>query len=279
MPSENKKKIDIRSVQLIQLDMLKTIAAICDQHNIRYYLAAGTLLGAVRHQGFIPWDDDLDIQIPRPDYNRLLQILDGGVLPKTMEYAYLGMPNHHLPFLKLYYRDSEFIETKLRSPYCNSKIWIDVFPLDGLSSDAKKIRKTYFWATKLRHFLYTGIVDLTQISGIQRLGTIILRPIARVLGSQWIAGKIESFAQRYDIDSSPVIGNIEWARNAGDALPTEQYLPQVDLQFEDGVFHCPKGYHEHLTNMYGDYMIPPPEHLRAVHSSGEFYLIQRDKEN
>jgi lipopolysaccharide cholinephosphotransferase len=279
MPVTVKKKVDVRTVQLVQLDMLKVISDICDRHNIRYYLAAGTLLGAVRHHGFIPWDDDLDIQIPRPDYNRLLKILDEGVLPETMEYAHLGMPNHHLPFLKLYYRDSFVVEHKLSCPYCNTKIWVDVFPLDGLPRNQKKIDATYRRAIKLRHFFYTSILDTSKLSGIKKLGTRLLKPIAKILGPIRLAKKIENFAQRYDVDSSPVIGNIEWARNAGDALSAEQYLPQVDLPFEDGVFHCPKGYHEHLKNMYGDYMTLPPEHLRAVHSSGEFYLIQRDKEN
>ena len=273
MEVHSMQKIEVRAVQDIQLYMLKILANLCDEHHIRYYLAAGTLLGAVRHHGFIPWDDDLDIQIPRSDYKRLLEVLKTGVLPDTMEYAHLGMADHHLPFCKVYYRNSKVIESKLDSRYRESKIWIDVFPLDGLPKGRRIIRFHYFIAKKLRHVLYTALVDPKNLSGMQKWGTMILKPLSLTIGTQRICMMIENFAQRHAVDSSPVIGNIEWARNAGDALETDLYLPMIDLQFEDTRFHCPKGYHEHLSRMYGDYMTPPPPDKRAIHSAGEFYLL------
>src|SRR5690554_5073793 len=129
---KTKIKIELPAVQALELQILKVFANICDKKNIPYYLASGTLLGAVRHQGFIPWDDDTDVLVPRKEYNRLIKVLETGVLPAEYSYETLSNKEHFLPYVKIFYNDSLVVEKRLEERYNQTKVWLDVFPMDGL---------------------------------------------------------------------------------------------------------------------------------------------------
>lgn len=266
------RQISIEELQHIQLEMLKVIASICDQHNLRYYLSSGTLLGAVRHQGPIPWDDDLDIQMPRPDYEQLIYILHTNSLPSHLEYACLDDRKHILPFLKIYYKESVVIERKLKEPFNKTKIWIDVFPIDGLPSHFLFLQLTFRISKFLRNALYTSIVDYKKLEGAQKIGTLILSPITRFIGARNIAKMLNWYSQRIRFDSATMIGQLVWGEHRGEAMNKTDYLLVGDLPYMDYQFHCPQFFDEHLTNLFGDYMIPPPEGKRVAHSEGEYFL-------
>src|SRR5690554_6430910 len=274
MKNPEMAKVNVRTVQCIQLEMLKFIAKICDDHNIRYYLARGTLLGAAHCKGFLRWDDDLDIQIPRPDYEKLMEVLSQSTLPETLEFSSLGMSTHHLPYTKIYFRNSRVLEKKLEKCFRESKIWIDVFPLDGLPSNLLVRNWRYFLVKQMRNFLYTGIVDPDEVEGFQRIGVIVLKPIAKAFGIHRIAYHIDRFARRTDFASSEVVGNLCWARTSKDALEKSKYLPVVELQFEKSHFHAPQGYEEHLRKMYGQFNPELSSEKQAIHSLGEYYVVK-----
>jgi lipopolysaccharide cholinephosphotransferase len=266
------ENVGIETVQAIQLYMLKVLADICDTHTIRYYLAAGTLLGAVRHKDFIPWDDDLDLTVPRPDFNRLLEVLKTEGLPEGMTYSWLDNPSHDLPFLKIFYRDSYVEESKLEPQFRKSKIWVDVFPLDGVPTNPLKLKLVFFIAIQLRNFLYTGTVDPKKLVGFQKIGTMVLKPLSQAIGAPRIARWINSFARCFDFTTSQLIGNLVWGTHADEAIEKEPYLSVVDLEFVDAQFHCPSCYDRHLTKKFGDYMTLPPEDKRKSHLNGSYYL-------
>lgn len=142
-----KKEITMEELRAIQLDILDKIHAFCTEHGIRYSLGGGTLLGAVRHKGYIPWDDDIDIMLPRPDYERFLKEFDG-------KYAELNLQHYGndntccIPFAKVYDNRTVLIE-KLQK----SGIYIDVFPIDGLPEESKIKDYLYIYNNQL-HKIY-----------------------------------------------------------------------------------------------------------------------------
>lgn len=272
MPDTKQNPIDLQTLQSIQIRMLKILADICDANGLRYYLASGTLLGAVRHQGPIPWDDDLDIQLPRPDFMKLVDILRSGALPDDLEYSWLDSPSHIVPFLKVFYKDSLVFESKVEDIHRESKIWVDVFSVDGLPSNVKHLERRYAISKQLRNFLYTGIVKPSSLHGMEKLGTMFLKPLSKAIGAHRIAIWLDRFSRRFDFDQAVMIGNLAWGEHVGEALEKNKYLPMVDLKFGEDAFHCPKGYDEHLKNLYGDYMVLPPEDKRRSHLS-KYYLI------
>ena len=143
------KNINLEELKKIQFDILKKVAAFCEKNKIKYYLGYGTLLGAVRHKGYIPWDDDIDIIMPRPDYLRFIEIFNKSTpSPELKVLSHYIDKNHPYPFIKL-------INTKTKQVSHSSikydmGVCIDIFPLDGLP---KSIHKSNFLYAKVYHIM------------------------------------------------------------------------------------------------------------------------------
>ena len=128
------RKISDEDMKVLALTMLKDVAKFCDDHNIKYYLCGGTLLGAVRHKGFIPWDDDIDIMMPRPDYLRFLELYNG----TNPRYVVKGIENddrYWRPFAKVFDLHTELDEPIYNVKGLTNHVFLDVFPVDGIPDD------------------------------------------------------------------------------------------------------------------------------------------------
>ena len=135
-------KLDLKQIQQRELEIFKVFTGICEKYGIRYYLAGGTLLGAVRHQGFIPWDDDIDINMPREDYDRLLEHADEIGASGDYKLAAYELGNLNYPFAKIY-----DLHTSIKKLYDDDEteknLWIDIFPMDGLPDDMNEVRRIF----------------------------------------------------------------------------------------------------------------------------------------
>ena len=266
---------DLRKLQLAELDILKQTLALIEAHHLTYYMLGGTLLGAVRHQGFIPWDDDIDIGMPRPDYERFLEAAERELQPPyqlhtlktgTGEYSY-------------YYARIENRELKLRRTAAIKEtvipIWIDVFPLDGVPEDEKKraawIRKCRFWDAlyKASQFSYLGMSE--SIKKKRSLPKTVVRQLFRQLKLEKLISTrlawegLDRALKENGYEESGMLINFCGYWGLKEMFPKAVYGKGRLYPFEDLMLNGPEDYDRVLKQMYGDYMTPPPPEKRAHH--------------
>ena len=258
------------SKQII-FDILSTFAEYCDKRGLRYFLSYGTLLGAIRHQGFIPWDDDIDVTMPRPDYIKLHELVKKEPISDkyVLKSSFNGTSVY--PFAKLCDK-----RTRVESRENNEEemLWIDIFPLDGVpagESGKKYLQKAY----RLRYRLMLSITKLgagkTKCKAIAKIPFVLW---ARIIGkANWLR-KIEKHAQQLSFDEAENIGEVVFSLGAKEQMPKDIYIKRTTATFEGKEFWIPGCWDRYLTQMYGDYMTPPPENKRYNHSIVAYKIEQ-----
>lgn len=247
----------LRKLQLTELDILRDVHALCKEHKLSYYLIGGTLLGSVRHGGFIPWDDDLDITMPRQDYERFIALCARGALGADYYlHHYSTDPTYWLAFAKIRKNNTLFDETSIRSLACHKGIFIDVFPLDyakrvrGLWYHLKpRILRTFLILISLRrfgyqrvHFAYHTLFVLTKPLSIRTLNAARDKLARACKRGEYFVG----YASNYHYTSQ--------------TMPVDAYQPASTVAFEGTLFPGPHDPHKVLASIFGDYMrLPPPE--------------------
>ena len=247
--TKNLKQLDSNEIKKISLDILNDVAIFCEKNNIKYYLACGTLLGAIRHSGFIPWDDDIDIMMPRPDYKRFLNEYNG-------KYKLLKPSEGIYYYAKAYDQNTIKVEEgKDYSKYEPFGIDIDIFPLDGIVNDEEIINKLYKKSGKLELLL-----RLSNQPIFYRKNPIkcINRIIPRIIGSKNLVKMIEDNAQTYSYEDSEYVVRMRNTPNGfTGAMKKDIYEPAIKKQFEGNMYYVPKDYDAWLTKFYGNYMELP----------------------
>lgn len=252
---------ELRTLQLKMLDILIVVSDICDRHNIPYWLSGGTLLGAVRHGGFIPWDDDIDIELMRNDYKKLLKILPAE-LPDSL---YLQTPkekSYRLLFSKVRDRNSIInSDEENMANYKEKGIFIDIFPEE----------RSYRWVKNTVDFFYgRSFRRLKRGRAFHSLKyfyefgvSLILYPVG--VSMMWLARAICTITKPDNILHSYGIGN-STNHNASYMFPLNK------VYFEDKEFFCPKNAEAYLTKQYGDYTQIPPIDKRPTHFTSVEYI-------
>lgn len=263
MSNSLQKELSLKEIQSISLDILLDVSGFCEKNNITYYLACGTLLGAVRHKGFIPWDDDVDIMMPRPDYKKFLNSY------KSEKYKLLKPSEGRFYYSKVY--DTQTIKYEDDTDYKKNKVLgidIDIFPLDGMIDDNSELERIY----KKECFLET-LLRLSNQPIFLRKNPIkcINRIIPRIIGSKNIVKMIEKNAQTYSYEKSDFVVRMRWSPNGfAGKLPKEVFEKEY-LTFEGHRLCAPKDYDLWLTTFFGDYMKLPPEEKRKAHGCKCFW--------
>ena len=264
----------VEELQKIELEILKYIDKVCKENSLTYFLAYGTLIGAIRHKGFIPWDDDVDIQMPRDDYNKLCEILkkENGRYKLLDHKDGLG---YMYPFAKVIDSNTRLIETGLMETV-NMGVYIDIFPIDGTPNDPKKrakyLKKCSF-IEKMRYFSISPRKEIEHRNPLINIFRIILWKSLRKIGYQRIIDYLDKCVQLYPVEYSDVIGTICVMFNEKEIMPKDKYLNKINVKFEDAVFCAPEQYDYILTKMYGEYMVKPPVEQQKSHHYFEAWWL------
>ena len=262
---DKRKKLTLKEIQERELSMMRLFVSLCERHGLTYWLGGGTLLGAVRHKGFIPWDDDIDLMMPRYDYDRLMQYADEIDSTGRYRLASYELGNLNYPFAKIYDTD-----TVIRKLYDEDKtetnIWIDIFPLDGMPDDEKEVKKIY-----ARTMLARRILRLKQArdgegkTAVRRL----LKPMAKVLlrpvDDESLLKYIDKNCRAYSVEESHYMGGIANGYGPWERMPKKPFLKPCRLEFEGEEVSVPGCWDYYLKRLYGDYMQLPPEEKRQCH--------------
>lgn len=268
----------IRNLQLIQLEMALTTRQICNRNDIDYFLIAGTLLGAVRHKGFIPWDDDLDIGMLRSDYDRFIECA-ARELPDDYFLQTFGTdPAMGLPFAKIRKNGTRCVERNSSSVGWHQGVFLDIFPLDnvpdGLVSRKLHSMEIYVWKRLLLCRVGFDLLAYGRSFAKLVLYKAILYPVSNLFSRNFLARRIERSMCRHNGKATKLIvaagGAYGYTR---ESINRSWVAELTNLEFEGHQFRCPKAYEHYLTNLYHDYMsLPPPEKRTGGHQIVEIDL-------
>lgn len=271
------KEMNIKEVQQISLELLKEVHEFCVDNNIKYTLFAGTLIGAIRHHGFIPWDDDLDVAMPRPDYDKFIHSFQSKRGNKLFSREIQGN-KVALAFSRLCEMNETYVDDSHPWTNENKGIWIDIFPLDGIENDrelANKRIEEIFKIWYLGCFIRSSKANINLYKSLYRKAKqIIKRFICHILSIVYKPYDTHiSLCKKYGYDNAVCYANLSWP-----GWKMREYCPKhvlddfILVPFEDSEFYVMKGYDESLRLKYGDYMqMPPIEKRRSSHSFNVFY--------
>lgn len=255
---------DIRPLQLRILDILLAFDKVCREHNLRYYLWAGTMLGAIRHGGFIPWDDDLDIAMPRKDYD-LLMANANEWMPAPFEIAaYETDAAYPLPFAKIQDASTTLIE-RMHLRYLGG-IYMDVFPLDGMPESTLKRRLhfiRYQWYKRVLYFVHRD--PYRHGHGVSSWLPLLARKCYTLEGVQ---EKLRSMQRQWDYDKMSYV--VDHDDGLKGVMPKSLLGTPTPVTFEGKTVMGVEHPHKYLTQKYGDYMQIPPGPKQRQHN---FHLL------
>ena len=271
------KEMTKKEIQQVCLDILKDVHKFCVKNDIKYSLSGGTLLGAIRHNGFIPWDDDIDIQMPRPDYDRFIRTYTSDKEYKVFSSEIDGFENTRLRLAKVCDMDKTLVDL---GPLCWTDrqvgIGIDVEPVDGAPNNraAAEIHiKNLIHLSRLRNCIIAKYVSWRQVAKYRDIDKKIKFIIQKFL-SPFIGKKYNN--QFMDLQRSCDYDNSEYFI-ASPHYGMREWQPKKNMEsfelhkFEDTEFYIMSGWDANLKSLYGDYMQLPPPDKRVCHDFNRYY--------
>ena len=268
-------EIGINEIKKIQLEMLDAIHNYCAENKLTYYAAYGTLLGAVRHKGYIPWDDDIDIMMPRADYDKFIGSFNNNAHPANMRVVSHEIdPRYYLSFAKVINTET-VMQEEANSDY-QIGVYIDVFPLDNLSDDYETAKKHIRKA-----FIYNEILLLKNLTFRKNRAWYKNAALfaGRIAGVFWSRDRIIKSLNNFGVHKknggfTKYVGLIAGldANDDRELFESEWFREAIGMEFEGLIVNAPAGFDSILKRVYGDYMkLPPIEEQKSHHVFKAWY--------
>lgn len=261
---EMRKIENISEVHQILLNTSKEFSRLCKDNGIPYYMLGGTMLGAIRHKGFIPWDDDMDFGVPRPYYDKLVPILERDLPYPYRCCTYKNSPGMFAAILKIEDSRTAAYDPRVKLPLDKQiGLSIDIFPLDYCKADNEILKKIY------RMLLIYQTVYVGNSSG-----SIWKNAVKSILSTLWPVSRtsmLDNIHQKLsEMKEGPMLANVFGAWHKKECIPVEWYGENTIYSFEDTEFCGIRDYDKYLTQLYGDYMTPLKGD-RLIHLSRIFW--------
>ena len=260
--------VEVRDVQMVELEILLELDRICKKHNIPYQLFAGTLLGAVRHKGFIPWDDDIDVCLLRKDYRRFVEVCQSG----DIDERYFLQTNKTDPksvvqFAKIRKNGTVFENETDCDPRTHTGIYIDVFPMDKVKPYTQKGKRHFRRVRVLYAIITSSVWERVKCASTapKKIMRALLYCLLKIVPKAYFDKRLQNTLTSFEGEQTEFVSHL----SNGDNLPLrclqreKEFLKLIDMEFEGCFFPVPANYDEVLTRHYGDYMQLPPEEARC----------------
>lgn len=259
-------------MRIVELEILKTFRDFCTKNNIEYFLSNGTLLGAVKYKGFIPWDDDVDVFVPRADYDRMLHLFKDN--EKYKLFAFERNSAYRYPFAKL----CDMTTRKVEGSNDNGVtlgVDIDIFPLDAWSNnldvakkEAKRIKTNMFFLSM------TKLSSAESSNWVKRIVKSVIMIGCKMFGSKFFVKRMVKLSRSRIGDGQKYLGCKSWCiYGTREIIPADVFAGTVEVEFEGEMFPAPVGYDKYLRSLYGDYWQDPPLEKQKTHHYFTAYRI------
>lgn len=266
----------LRKLQLTQVEILKDVDVFCKENNITYFISYGTALGAVRHGGFIPWDDDIDICMPRKDYERFEMLAKKGMGDKYDILNITDTPGYISAFVKVSKKGTRFVEATNTNEEYEQGIFMDVFPYDYASSNEEERKKDFQKAWILARIcmlceigdpiIPQNIVGLKRT--IAQIGCKAVHIFLKLIGldKKKVYKKYLKHVTKYnDVEGMVYMADYSEIIPERTTMKEEELFPVCSIEFEGMTFECPKNIDSYLKKVYGNYMKLPSVEERHNH--------------
>lgn len=256
---------ELRKLQLIEVETLKEILRICNKYNLKCYLWYGTLLGAVRHGGFIPWDDDLDLTMPEEDYNRFLEIAKSELNDEFFLH-YIGTDKNYFPaFARIRRNDTVYIPDVYKwAKFSHNGVWVDIYPLRYAKSNHSLTEKVKFYILRkvFRPATAINVMGVKSDNAAKKLLGKLIQKFDLETLQRW-NDRVASSCKKKDAKYLVCEGSKNNMRNY--YHPIERFGNGIIYDFEGVPCLIPADWDGVLRQIYGDYMQLPPEEQRVGH--------------
>ena len=262
-------KSNIELLHEADLEIVRKVVGLCDKHQLMYYMLGGSMLGAIRHKGFIPWDDDIDLGMPRKDYEKFLELAPKE-LGELKIVNYKTDSTYHYYITRVLDTNSKVVETRFESEGRYTNLSIDIFPLDGTPNNSI-LRKWYclkLMAHRAMASLHYKDVIVTKNRNWKEgflLWIMLKLPTKKMFNHYNQLQNCDRLLKKYKMEHSQYTGNMMGAYKTRELIPTDWYGESSFYEFEGLKLRGIKEYDKYLTQLYGDYMQLPPEDKRKIH--------------